>query len=167
VPYVNRDLGFSASYPEGWEVEVQDFKDPDTGEALGKVAEFHTPYDPEGGFLQLLDLAVQIIAAPEGQPMPIPSDEEYRQLIADWVTEREQEVVTEPTVITVDGYTAVQVTYTGTDPFDQYSLVGYGTFFFTEDRLFIIQGVAAAENQEEMRYVYEHFMSTFDVLPLP
>ncbi len=165
--YENRSLGFSAQYPEGWEVEAGDMHNPETGETVGKVAEFYTAYDPEGGFLQLLDIAVQVIAGIEGSPLQIPTDEEYWQLATDWVTERDQVLVTDPTIVTVDGYTGVQVTYSGTDAFEQYSLVGYGTMFITGDRFFFVEGVAAAENQAEMRSIYEHFMSTFDVLPLP
>lgn len=165
--YANASLGFSAEYPAEWQVEVQDFNDPDTGEPLGKVAEFHAPYEPQGGLLQLLDIAVQIIASPEGSPIVIPSDDEYKQLIAGWVADREQELVTEPTLITVDGYTAVQVVYTGTDPFEEYSAVGCATFFFTPDRLFFIEGVASAENESEIRHIYEHFISSFEVLALP
>lgn len=165
--YENLSLGFSAQYPKGWEVEVGDLQNPETGEAIGKVAEFYSPYDPEGSPLQLLDIAVQIIAGIEGIPLQIPTDQEYRQFITDWVTDREQELVTDPTLVTVDGYKAVQVTYTGTDVFEQYSVVGYSTIFFTADRFFVIEGVAAAENEAEMRNMYEHFMSTFHLLPLP
>lgn len=165
--YENVSLGFSAQYPKGWEVEVGDLQNPETGDAIGKVAEFYSPYDPEGSPLQLLDIAVQIIAGIEGSPLQIPTDQEYRQLITDWVTEREQELVTDPTLVTLDGYKAIQVTYRGTDVFEQYSVVGYSTMFMTEDRFFFIEGVAAAENQAEMRNMYEHFMSTFHVLALP
>jgi len=165
--YENRSLGFSAEYPEGWGVEVHDFLDPQTGQAIGKAAEFYSPYDPDGSMLQLLDIAVQVIAGIPGAPAFIPTDEEYREYITDWVTERQQEMVTEPTLVTVDGYTAVQVTYTGTDAFEKYSLVGYGTMLMTEDRVVFVEGVAATENQEEMHNIYEHFMSTFDLLPLP
>jgi hypothetical protein len=165
--YQSRSLGFSAQYPEGWQVEAGDLQNPETGETVGKVAEFYTPYDPDAGFLQLLDIAVQIIAGIEGSPLQIPTDEEYGQLIRDWVTERDQELETDPKIVTVDGYKAAQVTYSGTDRFEQYTLVGYATFFVTEDRFFFVEGVAATENQAEMRSIYDHFMSTFDVLPLP
>jgi len=165
--YENGSLGFSAEYPEGWGVQVHDFLDPQTGQAIGKAAEFYSPYDPDGSMLQLLDIAVQVIAGIPGSTTFIPTEEEYRQSITDWVTERQQEMVTEPTLVTVDGYTAVQVTYTGTDAFEKYSLVGYGTMLMTEDRFVYVEGVAATENQEEMRNIYEHFMSTFDLLPLP
>lgn len=165
--YENGSLGFSAQYPQGWEVEASDLQDPETGEARGKVAEFYSPFDPEGSPFQLLDITVQIMAGIEGSPLGIPTDDEYRQLIREWVSERQQELVTEPRIVTVDGYKAVQATYMGTDVFEQYRLVGYGTMFITEDRFFFIEGVAAAENEDVIRNIYEHFMSTFEVLPLP
>ena len=139
----------------------------ETGVVLGKIAEFYSPYDLDGGPLQVLDLTVWVIAGIEGAPSRIPTDDEFRGMIRQWVADRGQELLTEPTLVTVDGHTAAQVSYMGTDAFEQYTLIGYGTMLATEDRFVFIEGAAATENQEQMRIIYEHFMSTFRLLPLP
>lgn len=167
VSYTNTDLGFSAIYPDTWEVETGDY--PDLARAVGKWVAFHRPLAAEEIYRELVYVEVIVMDAVEKGHYP--TDEEYFEFITEWTAVREQELLVNPSMVEVSGYRAVQTVYSGTDltadPSGMYSLVGYASFLVTDDRLFFIEGVAATENQDAIRRQYEHFISSFDVLPLP
>lgn len=168
IRYSNADLRFSAEYPAGWEVEVTDNHNPTTGEPLdGKIAGF---LPPEGDRLKQRAISVLVLPTPPGvqlAPDDMPTDQEYVDYIRDWAEMMPVEIVGDPLLVEVDGYKAIEVVTRGSGEYDTYGIVGWQTFLVTEDRAFYIEASGEAESEPEILRIYEHFMATFDVVPLP
>jgi len=168
VGYSNAELGFAAEYPAGWETEVRDNRNPVTGEPLeGKITGF---LPPEGDRVKRRAITVLVMTAPPGVelgPEEMPTDEEYMEYIRDWAEMMPVEIVGDPQMVQVDGYKAVEVITTGSGEYDTHGIVGYQTFLVTEDRAFYIEASGDADTEPEIMRIYEHFVATFDVRPLP
>jgi hypothetical protein len=168
VGYTNAELGFAAEYPAGWETDVTDNRNPLTGEPLeGKIAGF---LPPEGDRVKRRAISVLVLTTPEGVelgPQDMPTDQEYIDYITDWAQMMPIEVVGDPVMVQVDGYKGVEVITTGSGEYDMQGIVGYQTFLVTEDRAFYIEASGDADSEPEIIRIYEHFVATFDVLPLP
>ncbi len=166
VSYTNEDHGFCVHHPEGWLVDVRDMRDPETGEVTSRLVSFSAPTEgPEG----MLDIWVQSITVTNALPQPTPTDQQYLELIGNvFIEEQEREPLEETSLMDVDGCRAAQVVYSFTDPYVAEPMVGHGTIFYVEDRtFFFIEGVAISENHEELRSVYDRFLASFRVLPVP
>ena len=166
--YTNAELRFSAEYPVGWEVKVIDNRNPTTGEPLdGKIAGF---LPPEGDRVKQRAISVLVLPTPSGVqlgPKDMPTDQGYIDYIRGWAEMMPVEIVGDPLIVEVDGYRAVEVVARGTGEYETSGIVGYQTFLVTEDRAFYIEASGEAESEPEIIRIYEHFVATFDVLPLP
>ena len=163
--YSNAELGFSAEYPSGWEVDLSDNRNPITGEPLeGKIVGFLPPEDDR---VKQRAISVLVLTTPPGVqlgPGDMPTDEDYIDYVRDWANTMPAELVVDPSIVEVDGYKAAEVVTRGTDEYA--GVVGYATFLVTEDRMFYVEASGDPGIQPEILRIYEHFMSAFDVLPL-
>ena len=164
--YSNTELRFSAEYPVGWVVDLTDNRNPITGEALdGKIVGF---LPPEGDRVKQRAISVLVLTTPPGVqlgPEDMPTDQWYVDYIRDWAEMMPVEIVGDPSIVEVDGYKAAEVVTSGTEEYA--GVVGYATFLVTEDRMFYVEVSGDPGMQPEILRICEHFMATFDVLPLP
>jgi hypothetical protein len=123
---------------------------------------------PEGDRARQRAISVLVVTTPPGVqlgPHDMPTDQGYIDYIKDWVGLMPVEIVGDPSIVEVDGYKAAEVVTRGTGEYA--GVVGYAVFLVTEDRMFYIEASGDARIQPEILRIYEHFMSTFNVLPLP
>lgn len=164
--YSDADLGFSAEYPSGWEIDLRDNRNPRTGEALeGKIVRF---VPPEGDRAKRRLISVLVLTTPPGVqlgPQDMPTDQWYIDYIRDWAEMMPVDIVGDPSIVELDGYKAAEVVTSGTDEYA--GAVGRATFLVTEDRMFYVEASGDPGIQPEILRIYDHFMSTFDVVPLP
>ncbi|HUW95849.1 MAG TPA: PsbP-related protein [Anaerolineae bacterium] len=165
--YTNSSLRFSAEYPADWEVEVEENRDPVTGGIqIGTMVLFHSR-EPDLETEIGMQVTVQETAgAIRLLPEELPTDEEYFQIVDDWVAVQPVEIVDGPTIIQVDGYNAVEIALRGTGEDLSYGLVANAAFIVVEDRVFYIEAGGEAEHAEQIQRLYEHLIASFDVLPL-
>jgi hypothetical protein len=162
--YTHPVLRFSAEYPDGWDVEV---RHPPTGETgyWGWV-QFYPPDSQEE---KLSGIAVTVLMLPAGGPLcpeELPTDEQYIEAVNEWAYWTNVEIVMEPSIMEVDGYKAVGLLGSGTGIDERYGVIG-AAFIFVEDWWFEVQVVGPPDEQNEHRSIYEHLITTFDVLPAP
>jgi hypothetical protein len=157
--YENPELGYSASYPDGWDVQVEDILAPVGGEYMGKQVSFTLPQSVQPACRPAPRVRIFLIFL-VAQPQP-PSDEYYLEWAVDLLQDRE----TVPRLlcmsfVEVAGYRGIE-TVTET-----YGSLEYSTILQTEDRWLHIEAVGNAECPNSITPIYEHLVAGFEISPL-
>jgi hypothetical protein len=165
VSYTNEDLGFQVHHPEGWLVEVSYVEKPGVDDVDSGTVDFSAPADaPE----DVLGLWVQSVTLGPGSSTASLTDQEYLELANSIMVEDQELQLSEgPSLLDVDGFRAAHVVYTLTESYTSQTAAGRATLLLAEDRVFVIGGTTLSQNHERLRSVYDHFLTSFQVLPVP
>lgn len=157
--YENAKLGFSASRPEGWDVQVEDVVAPVGGKIMGEEVCFSLPGSLQSGCGRVPRLCVTVIFS-VGQT-ELPSEEYYLNFAVDNL--RDHEVAPELvgiSLVEVGGYRAVEVVTR------EHGSLNYLTYLETEDRFLYVEGVGYPECCHSIGPIYRHFVASFKISAL-
>ncbi len=163
--YANQAVGFSVHHPPGWQVEEEDFEDPETGAVVGKVVRFAPDDAPESEPSPLAGISVWVFPASLGPSYAPAGEEDCAQLITHFVESSAQHLVDGPMGLVIDGYQGAQAVYCQGDP-ETAPWVAYMTIFGAEDRLFRVNALSNLDTSAPIPEEYAQFVSSLEVLPL-
>ncbi len=164
VSYSNEDLCFSVHHPEGWLVEVGDLEEFETDGIASRSVDFSTPVETPQ---KVLSFWVQTLWQTRGSPSATPTDQECLELVNNVAVDRQLEPLEDPYLLDVDGFRAARGLHSFSSSDTSQAMIRHITILFAEDRIFSVVGTGASDNQDELRSVYDRFLASFRVLPVP
>lgn len=153
--YLGSVFEFSCLYPKDWKARE------DPRRALWGVV-FTSP---EGGSRHKY-LSVRV--AMKEWNGSLPTRDDVVETAKDWAIKLRFDTKEGPYPCDVDGYPAARMVHTKKVGFLFKSrLIGHITFVFSEDRIYILDGLTGIEYHSELEPIYQRFVESFRVYPEP
>ncbi len=153
--YVNRDMGFSACYPDGWLIIGREDRENEL-----KQVTFAAPAGTEGAGLRSLSVAVTPVIAGY-------SDADFLQEIDNWLLQEYYDrLLTQPQIIDLDAHKAVDAAYEARVVLGRevVEVIRWVTALRAHDQRWFIDFVGRSQYRDDLETIRGQFLSSLRIL---